>query len=78
MSNFIEKCLARQASLDIDDFIDQWHVNPGNQSLHDFLGMMRDEYASWIADASVLPAIINSRKYAGNSAPSVSPGGPGA
>lgn len=79
MSNFIEKCLARQASLeDIDDFIDQWHDNPGKQALHDFLGMTRDEYASWIADASVLPAIVKTHKSAGNNAPSASPGGPGA
>jgi hypothetical protein len=79
MSNFIEQCLSRQSSLeDIDDFIDQWHENPGNQSLHEFLGMTRDEYANWVADSSALPAIVKARKYSGNSAPSVSPGGPGA
>lgn len=79
MSNFIEKCLSREAAPeDIDDFIDQWHENPGHQALHEFLGMTRDDYARWIADASVLPAIINSRKYPGNSAPSATPGGPGA
>jgi hypothetical protein len=68
MSNFIEKCLSREASPeDIDDYIDQWHDNPGNRTLHEFLGLTRDEYASWIADAAVLPAIISSRKYSAGS-----------
>ena len=62
MSNFIEKCLLREAGPeDIDDFIDQWHENPGEQSLHDFLGMTRNEYAFWIADAAILPVIIRVR-----------------
>jgi len=79
MSNFVQKCLSRQASLeDIDDYIDQWHDHPGNQALHEFLGMTRDEYAGWIADASTLPAIISSHKYSENNAPSASPGGPAA
>ena len=77
MPSFIEKCLAHEAvPEDIDDFIDQWHAHPGPRSLHEFLGMTRDEYARWIADASTLQAIINSYKYSGNSAPSGSPGGP--
>jgi hypothetical protein len=76
MSNFIEKCLAREATPeDIDDYIDQWHDNPGNLALHEFLGMTRDEYAGWIADAAILPIIINARQYPGGSAPSASPGG---
>ncbi|MFS2004955.1 hypothetical protein ACEN9F_15135 [Duganella sp. CT11-25] len=79
MSNFIEKCLAREANPeDIDEFIDQWHENPGKQTLHEFLGMTRTEYASWIADAAVLPSIINSRRSSGSSVPSASPGGPAA
>lgn len=79
MSNFIELCVQRAAVPgDIDDFIDQWHDNPGLQSLHEFLGMTRKEYADWIADASSLEEIINSHKYSGNTAPSRSPGGPGA
>ena len=77
MSNFIQKCLSREtAPEEIDDFIDQWHANPGRQSLHEFLGMSRDEYARWLADAASLPAIINSRKYSENNAPSAWPGGP--
>jgi hypothetical protein len=79
MSNFIEKCLSYVAAPeDIDNFIDQWHDNPGNQTLHDFLGMTRDEYAQWITNSAALQTILSSRKSAGNSAPSASPGGPGA
>lgn len=77
MSNFIEKCLTREvAPEEIDDFIDLWHENPGAQSLHEFLGMTRDEYALWVADSAALPAILNSRKSAGNSVPSGWPGEP--
>jgi hypothetical protein len=75
MSNFIEKCLSREASPeDIDDYIDQWHDNPGNQTLHNFLGMTHDEYAGWITDAAILPTIIKSHQYSGGSAPSAAPG----
>lgn len=60
MSNFIEKCLLREAKPeDIDDFIELWHEDPGAQPLHDFLGMTRNEYAFWIADAAILPTIIS-------------------
>lgn len=60
MSNFIEKCQACEVMFDdIDDFIDQWHENPGNKSLYDFLGMTRYEYSLWIADASILPTIVS-------------------
>nr|WP_315258173.1 hypothetical protein [uncultured Duganella sp.] len=63
MSNFIEKCILRQANPEnIDDFIEQWHKQPGNQALHEFLGMTRDEYAGWIADSARLAAIIHSRQ----------------
>jgi len=76
MSNFIEKCLSREATPeDIDDYIDQWHDQPGNQTLHDFLGMTREEYAGWIADAAVLPVIINSRQHSVGNTPSALPGG---
>ena len=79
MSNFIQLCLTQQAAPeDIDDFIDQWHNNPGHLPLHEFLGMTREEYAAWIADASSLHAIIRARRYPAHSAPSGSPGGPAA
>jgi len=79
MSSFIQKCLSSEANPeDIDDFIDQWHENPGNQTLYEFLGMTRNDYARWIADSSVLPAIINSHKCLESSAPSASPAAPAA
>jgi methyl coenzyme M reductase alpha subunit len=78
MSNFIEKCLSREAAPeDIDDYIELWHENPGRQALHEFLGMTRDEYAGWIADATSIANILNSRKYSGSSAPSALPDGTG-
>ena len=62
MSNFIEKCLAHKARPgDIDDYIERWHQNPGEQSLHEFLGMTRNEYALWIANAAILPTLLSIR-----------------
>ncbi|NVD69249.1 hypothetical protein HUX88_01585 [Duganella sp. BJB1802] len=62
MSNFIEKCLLREAKPeDIDDFIELWHQNPGKQPLHEYLGMTRNEYALWIANAAILPTLLNIR-----------------
>jgi hypothetical protein len=59
MSDFIQQCLAHEAGYgDIDDFIDQWHRAPEGKSVCDFLGMTRQEYALWVVDASVLPAIV--------------------
>jgi hypothetical protein len=76
MSNFIEKCVSREAGPeDIDDFIDQWHGTAGLQPLHEFLGLTRDEYAGWISNSAILPAIINSRKYPAKSAPLAPPDG---
>jgi hypothetical protein len=70
MSNFIEKCLLRESAPDdIDDFIDQWHENPGNQTLHEFLGMTRDEYESWVTDAVSLASIINVHRSQRNRVP---------
>lgn len=63
MYNFIESCL-RGDSLpeDIDDYIDQWHEGDSEESLYDFLGMRRDEYAAWVEQPDVLPFIITAHK----------------
>lgn len=50
---------------DVDDFVDRWHAaacrasNP--PSLHEFLGMTGDEYASWVHDPASLPHIARAR-----------------
>ncbi|RFP16625.1 hypothetical protein D0T25_18390 [Duganella sp. BJB488] len=62
MSSFIEKCLAHEATPeDIDDYIELWHQNPGDQPLHEYLGMTRNEYALWIVNAAILPTLLNIR-----------------
>ena len=33
---------------DIDDFIDYWHENNVDKSLHEFLGMTKAEFVAWI------------------------------
>jgi hypothetical protein len=47
---------------DIDDYVAQWHSNPGNQELYEFLGLTRDEYSLWLRDPDVLPYIALARR----------------
>ena len=62
MSDFIQKCLIGDALLeDIDDYIDDWHQGDSGLSLHEFLGMTRNEYYLWVEDPSCLPYIVNAR-----------------
>lgn len=62
-SNFIQSCLEGDAFLsEIDDFIDSWHEGDSNLSLHEFLGMTRDEYEIWLKNPDMLPFIIRARK----------------
>ena len=63
MSNFIEKCLNGEALLDdIDDFVDEWHESEPDVPLYQFLGMKKSEYSLWVADAGVLPFIVNAHR----------------
>ena len=62
MSNFMEMCLSGEALPDeIDDFVDRWHENDSDLSIHEFLGMTREEYLSWVKDPNVLPRILDAR-----------------
>jgi hypothetical protein len=62
--SFVSLALAGEAMTDeIDDFIDRWHRDPRGLSLHDYLGMDRDEYALWLSSPDTLPLIITSRKF---------------
>lgn len=63
MSDFMTKCLNGDVMMDeIDDFIDDWHENPRNLELHQFLGMKEDEFQIWLSEADLLPYIIHARK----------------
>lgn len=64
MSNFIDKCLQGQVLPDdIDDFIDSWHEEDNDLSLHRYLGMTRSEYSLWVANPDVLPYIVNAHHF---------------
>lgn len=59
MSDFIKDCLSGKAEYqDIDDYIDLWHEREGEEELYQFLGMTKDEYASFVTDPNTLPKII--------------------
>lgn len=61
--NFIELCIRNEVlPEEIDDFVQGWHQSDSNKELYEFLGMTWDEYATWVADASILPLIIASHK----------------
>ena len=61
--NFIALAVVGEALPDdIDDYVDDWHDNPGDLALHEFLGMDRAEYALWLRLPDALPLIIASRK----------------
>ena len=60
---FVEQCLQGMADpSQIDDFIDQWHEGPSQQSLHDYLGFTAKEYACWVEEPLALRAIFFARK----------------
>lgn len=62
-ATFVEACLLGSVDLDgIDDYVEQWHVSTSSQTLGDYLGMTRDEYAAWVKDADALPFILCSRR----------------
>ena len=61
--NFIAMALAGEVMTEeIDDYVDDWHNNPGDLAFHEFLGMDRAEYALWLKSPDTLPLIIASRK----------------
>jgi hypothetical protein len=63
--SFVSLAISGHATADqIDDYVDRWHSEPGNLSLHEFLGMSRDEYALWVRSPDMLGAILTSRKAA--------------
>ena len=63
MKTFIERCLAGEASPhDINDAIDVWHENAGDQDLHEFLGLTAVEFQCFANDARSLDAILTERR----------------
>jgi len=61
--SFIELCIRGEAlPEEIDDFVQGWHQSDSNKELYEFLGMTWDEYATWVANASIFPLIIASHK----------------
>ena len=48
----------------IDVWVQMWHEGDGWGSLHEFLGMTRDEYASWVRDPTFFDKVLASRRMA--------------
>jgi hypothetical protein len=60
---FLDLFLAGKVQSDeIDDFFDRWHEAPCGRELHDYLGMMPDEYSLWLRAPDALPYIAKARR----------------
>lgn len=59
---FMDLAVHKMVQLDqIDDFVDMWHSGAGNNDLHKFLGMTKEEYAQWVERPSCLMDILQAR-----------------
>jgi hypothetical protein len=47
---------------EIDDYVDKWHDDSGDQPIYEFLGMSKQEYSLWLRDPDVLPHIVRARR----------------
>ena len=47
---------------DIDDYVEQWHRNPGKVTIYEYLGMSQEEYALWVYEPEILPHIALARR----------------
>lgn len=62
-NTFIDQCLTGEASIDdIDYFVNTWHSGSSIGELSDFLGMTKEEYASWVEHPETLDHILSTRK----------------
>lgn len=67
MSNFIEDCLSGNTILqEIDNYIDQWHDSQSDQTIYEYLGMTKEEYALFVKDENSLKSIIMAHKQGKN------------
>lgn len=63
--SFMQRLERGEQSLDIDDFIDEWHDGPYDSQLHEFLGMTHEEYVSWVTGKRTPKQILEDRKNNG-------------
>ncbi|MBD1362215.1 hypothetical protein IDJ77_00205 [Mucilaginibacter sp. ZT4R22] len=67
MSNFIIDCINGDAlTSDVNDYIDTWHDGDFNITLHEYLGMKKNEYALFVQDETYLASIITAHKFGKN------------
>lgn len=59
---FIDRVLLGIAlTSEIDDEVDQWHNEPSDIELHEFLGFSEDEYDLWVSSPEFLDLIVYAR-----------------
>ena len=58
--SFVEQVINNLVPLEaFDDFVDEWHLRrPYGESLHEFLGMTREQYDMVVKDPDQLAVVI--------------------
>ena len=65
MRTYVDYRLESRLNTDpIDLWVQMWHEGDGEGSLHEFLGMSREEYVSWVRDPGYLDKVFASRRMA--------------
>jgi hypothetical protein len=59
----MDRLLSGEALLDdIEDYVDEWHDSPTDESLAEYLGMASNEYALWVEQPDSLRLIVAARE----------------
>lgn len=61
--SFVDLCLeGTRLTIEIDDAVDEWHENGGNDlSLREWLGMEVDEFDAWLHEPNTIDHIVAAR-----------------
>ncbi len=60
---FVDLCLNGEAFVDqLEDFVDAWHDEKSDQSLHEFLGFTFSEYKLLVEKANSIKFIFDARR----------------
>jgi len=66
MRTFIDRCIEQPELIDtdlIDECVENWHHSDISEimSLHEYLGLTKEEYAQWVTHPEVIRSIVEER-----------------
>jgi hypothetical protein len=60
--NYLQKAIQEYPDkLDIDDYIDEWHLGTSELKLHAYLGIDYEDYKKWAIKPSYLNVLIKKK-----------------